>query len=148
MMAEKACLFGDNEAKAAILNTSDPKKHKEIGRSIKGFDKAKWEQHMLPFSKPFCWKEKFLLPFNKPFCWNIVYVGNYNKFNQNPDLKKRLMETVGTTLVEASPYDTIWGIGLSLENPDTLDRSKWMGLNWLGEVLTQLREDFYKNSLQ
>ena len=67
--------------------------------------------------------------------------GNYYKFTQNKNLKNKLLSTKGTILVEASPFDRVWGIGLDKSNPLVLNRESWRGSNWLGEVLTQLRED-------
>jgi ribA/ribD-fused uncharacterized protein len=75
---------------------------------------------------------------------NIVYKGNYAKFNQNEHLKKILLSTGNKILVEASPYDAIWGVGMSEDNPDIYDSKKWKGTNWLGEVLMQVREDLSK----
>lgn len=131
MMAEKARLFGDTSAETYILRARHPRDQKAAGRLVKGFDKAKWEA---------------IEANGKPYCWNIVYQGNYAKFTQNPGLKEVLFETAGQTLVEASPYDCIWGIGLGEDNPDAKDQSKWQGTNWLGEVLTQLREDLMKEA--
>lgn len=118
MMAEKARLFGDDETLAKIMAAWSPREQKKLGRQVKGFD---------------------------PDAWNAVsreavYRGNYAKFTQNPHLLKRLMDTKGTTLVEASPYDRIWGIGLSADDERALDRSQWQGKNWLGETLTKVRE--------
>jgi len=72
---------------------------------------------------------------------NIVYRGNHAKFTQNPELLLVLLATAGHTLVEASPTDRIWGIGLAEDDPRIHQRATWRGTNWLGEVLTQLRED-------
>lgn len=119
MMAEKARLFRDGEALAEIMATRDPAAQKAIGRRVRGFDVARWE---------FVARE-------------IVYKGNYAKFTQNPELRKELDATAGKTIVEASPHDVIWGIGLSETDPDALDRTKWRGRNWLGRVLTCLRDD-------
>ena len=71
----------------------------------------------------------------------IVYDGNFAKFIQNPELFNILMSTGEKILVEASPVDTIWGIGLSEDNPDALIPDKWKGQNLLGKVLAQLRDD-------
>ncbi len=119
MMAKKAEIFGDTEAQEQIMNEKSPKYQKKLGRKIKGFDQDIWDKH----------RER------------IVYEANYAKFTQNPEALKALMATEGTTLVEASPYDKIWGIGLEASNPDCLDRNKWQGLNLLGKILTQVRED-------
>ncbi len=120
MMAQKALFFKDQESYEKIMSGNlHPKILKELGRQVKNFDKKKWET----------------------VCKQIVYEGNYAKFTQNPDLLKILMETKGYELVEASPFDTIWGIGLSKDDPRALDKSQWRGTNWLGEVVTRVRED-------
>jgi ribA/ribD-fused uncharacterized protein len=119
MMSEKAHLFGDEEVFAKIMATGDPREQKALGRAVKGFDKEKWEQ----------------------VAQDIVYKACYAKFTQNPELEKALMATGDTILVEASPRDPIWGIGLAGNDPRALNRSTWKGLNWLGEILTRVRED-------
>lgn len=124
MMYQKAILFGDEEMVTEILKTSSPKQQKALGRKVKNFDVKVWETH----------------------CKQIVYDGNHAKFTQNESLLQALMATEGTTIVEASPFDRIWGIGLSAKNPKAASRSTWRGKNWLGEVLTQLREDLKQRS--
>jgi ribA/ribD-fused uncharacterized protein len=119
MMAEKARLFGDKDAEAKIMQTSDPQKAKILGRNVRGFDKDKWNEKAR----------------------DIVYKGCYAKFQQNKGLLFALNETKGKTLVEASPTDQIWGIGYEADSPKAKDRSKWRGTNWLGEVLTLVRDD-------
>jgi ribA/ribD-fused uncharacterized protein len=123
MMAEKARMFKDDEAFKRIMGTISPRKQKLYGRSVEGFNKAQWDHAAT----------------------DIVYLGNKAKFTQNPDLLKELMATDGMLLVEASPTDTIWGIGLAEGSPGIEDRYNWRGTNWLGLVLTKLREDL-KNS--
>jgi hypothetical protein len=122
MMAKKAELFGDTDILDKIMKSDDPRQVKAFGRLIKGFDKDKWEA----------------------VCKKIVYDGNYAKFTQNKKLLNVLNNTHGTTLVEASPEDKIWGIGLAAYDPRSKDRNKWLGTNWLGEVITQVREDILK----
>lgn len=117
MMAEKARLFNDKEILTKIMASSNPKDQKAYGRLVKGFDKAKWDAVAM----------------------DVVYKGCLAKFSQNPDLKKVLLATVGTSMVEASPVDRVWGIGLAKDDPRALDRSKWRGKNWLGEVLDRVR---------
>ncbi|MGN0114577.1 MAG: NADAR family protein [Acutalibacteraceae bacterium] len=118
MMAQKAMLFGDEEIFAEILNTSDPKKCKALGRKVKNFDKDIWNE-------------------NKR---TIVYNGNYEKFSQNEDFAAYLLATGDKVLAEASPFDRIWGIGLGKSNPDALNPAKWRGNNLLGFSLMQVRE--------
>lgn len=117
MMAEKARLFGDMDICDEILSTSNPKKQKALGRKVKDFNPALWDKH------------KF----------SIVYLGNYAKFTQNPELKNVLLNTGDTTMVEASPLDKIWGIGLAEEDTKASDRTQWKGENLLGKVLDAVR---------
>jgi ribA/ribD-fused uncharacterized protein len=129
MMACKARLFWDEETERKIMEATHPAEQKGFGREVKGFVKEKWEE---------------IQENGKPRCWNVVYRANKAKFTQNKALKEILFKTAGTTLVEASPVDPIWGIKLGENDPRALDRSQWQGLNWLGEVLTQLREDLMR----
>ena len=118
MMAEKAKLFGDEEIRAEILNTDDPRMCKALGRKVKNFDKAVWD------------KEKE----------HIVRKGNTKKFLQNSALRSFLLSTGDKVLVEASPTDRVWGIGLGKNNPDALDPQKWRGQNLLGFALMNVRD--------
>lgn len=119
MMAEKARLFCDEVTYKLIMNTTNPKIQKALGRKVKGFKDKVWNR----------------------VAKDIVYKGNLEKFKQNETLKILLIATNGTTLVEASPYDKIWGIGLNENDPNSQSRDTWKGTNWLGEVLTQVRKD-------
>ena len=119
MMAEKARLFGDEATLKRIMASKHPKEQKALGRQISPFDATKWNA----------------------VAKKSVYKGNYAKFTQNKDFLDALLATKGTTLVEASPYDKIWGIGLGKDDPLALNRANWKGTNWLGEVLTNLRDD-------
>jgi len=123
-MWEKARCFKDDESAAAILKETNPRYVKALGKKVKGFDTDKWA----------------ILSY-------IYMVGpNYSKFTQNEDLKQILLSTGDKILVEASPYDKIWGIGLSMDNDDCLDESKWRGLNLLGKALMYVRRTIkYKN---
>ncbi len=125
MMAAKARRFFDNAALRNILNESNPSRQKSLGRSVKGYCDNRWQE---------------LCSNGKPYCWNVVYAGNFAKFQQNWHAWKSLQKTAGTTLVEASPDDVIWGIGLRQSDPRAQDRALWLGKNWLGEVLTEVRE--------
>jgi hypothetical protein len=120
MMYRKAMLFSDEKTADKIIQTGyNPKEHKELGRKLSGFVQRVWDGAKL----------------------DIVYQGSYHKFTQNPALKKELLDTVPKTLVEASPVDKIWGIGLSIDDPRRLDTRKWPGENLLGFTLTYLREN-------
>ncbi|MEN1988308.1 NADAR family protein [Paenibacillus hubeiensis] len=119
MMHQKALLFGDQAIADNIMKANSPSVQKKLGRQVAGFDQAVWEEH----------------------CRRIVYEGNYAKFTQDEQLLKALLDTKGTTLVEASPDDRIWGVGLAEEDPRIRNRSTWRGSNWLGEILTRLREE-------
>lgn len=118
MMAEKARLFKDDESLAKIMEASSPKVQKALGRKVENFDPEAWNAYAKV----------------------AVFKGNRAKFSQNQELLGKLFDTRGTTLVEASPFDRIWGIGLGPNHPDANDRFKWRGTNWLGEVLTDVRE--------
>ncbi|MFT3694998.1 MAG: NADAR family protein [Kofleriaceae bacterium] len=119
MMYGKAVLFGDAAVGKEILAATHPKQHKALGRKVANFDDAKWKAN----------REQ------------IVAVGSRAKFTQNADLLKLLLETKGTELVEASPYDRIWGIGLAATSEHANDPTKWRGQNLLGKILTKLRDE-------
>jgi len=119
MMAQKAVTFGDDESLKKIMKSKSPKEQKALGRKVKNFVADKWNA----------------------VAKKAVYDANYAKFSQNKDLQKVLFATAGTTLVEASPLDRIWGIGLKETDPRAQNRETWNGTNWLGEVLTQVRDD-------
>ena len=117
MMAEKARLFGDYETEAAILASGNPGKQKALGRKVANFDETIWNER----------------------CRDVVFQGNLAKFSQNPDLMSCLLDTADRILVEASPVDAVWGIGLAEDDPRCLEPAQWRGTNWLGEVLTAVR---------
>jgi len=119
MMAEKALLFDNPTIYEYILLEKDPASQKALGREIKNFDKDQWEA----------------------VCREVVYKANHAKFTQNLDLYHDLLATAGTQIVYAAANDPIWGIGLSENDPRALDREQWEGTNWLGDILTELRED-------
>lgn len=119
MMFNKAKLFKDEKTATNILATKEPIKCKALGRKVANFDEDIWKQE----------NER------------IVLEGNRLKFVQNPGLLQKLLETEGTTLVEASPVDQLYGIGLSANDPRSQNRNTWLGKNVLGELLTRLREE-------
>lgn len=118
MMAQKALLFNDMESHKMIMYSKSPDEQKRFGRRVKGFDKDKWEA----------------------VCRQIVFDANMAKFTQNPKMLEELMDTKELEIVEASPYDKIWGIGLHETDPKALDKSQWEGTNWLGEAIMSVRE--------
>jgi ribA/ribD-fused uncharacterized protein len=118
MMFSKAKLFGDEDSAALILAARHPKDQKAIGRKVKGFHLALWDTK----------REA------------IVYVGCREKFAQNRGLRSLLLATAPTELVEASPYDLVWGVGLGERDPLIADKSNWRGLNLLGVTLVKVRE--------
>lgn len=118
MMAEKARLFGDEAMLRQILAAAHPKEMKAYGRAVQGFEQPRWDA---------C-------------CYDLVLRGNLAKFGQNPALLAFLLGTAGRILVEASPRDRIWGIGMGRQNPDAANPMKWRGRNLLGFALTQARD--------
>lgn len=117
MMHAKARLFGDHEMAARILAEPHPRRQKLLGRQVRGFDAARWSA---------C-------------CEDLVFVGLLEKFRQNPALCAEILATADRLLVEASPDDRIWGIGLEEEDPRALDPAQWLGENRLGKVLMRVR---------
>lgn len=118
MMYHKAMVFNDDEMMDKIMETDNPKTQKALGRKVKNFDADEWNN----------------------VCREIVYRGNLLKFSQNRKLFVFLMQNAGKHFVEASPFDKIWGIGLGEDDPDALDKSKWLGTNWLGEAINRVRD--------
>lgn len=121
MMAHKALLFGDDNLFDKIINCEKPGEAKELGRQILGYDQHIWNEH------------KF----------EIVKLGNIHKFNQHPRLANYLLQTENRILVEASPVDVIWGIGIAVDNDDIENIYNWRGENLLGFALMYVR-DFFK----
>lgn len=117
MMAEKARLFGDLETRASILAARTPAEAKKLGRGVQGFDEALWELAR----------------------FDIVVRANEAKFSQNRVLRDYLLTTGDRVLVEASPVDRIWGIGLAANDERALDPREWCGLNLLGFALMEVR---------
>lgn len=118
MMAKKAHTFRDQEAFDKIMSTSDPREQKDIGRTVKHFDAKAWDDVAL----------------------DIVTQISYEKFNQDYNLRELIILSYPYDLVEASPYDKIWGIGMSEFDKTITDRTKWNGQNLLGKALMSARE--------
>ena len=117
LMWAKAMYFDDILAASMIMATDDPKKQKEYGRKVRNYDDTRWSKVR----------------------YNLMVDILYNKYSQDLTMKEHLLCTTGTILVEASPYDTIWGIGLATSDPRAQDESTWLGQNLLGKALTEVR---------
>jgi len=115
MMAKKAQLFSDEEAYKKIMSATSPSTMRKIGRSIRGFHEGKWDDQK----------------------YEIVLQGNMLKFSQNEDLRQKLLDTSPAILAEASPWDNIWGIGISCD--EAQKGTPWQGENLLGKVLIDVR---------
>jgi ribA/ribD-fused uncharacterized protein len=118
MMWSKCVFFnGSYQLERDILNANCPAECKSLGRRIPNFDKERWDK----------------------VAKNFVYAGNMAKYTQNKYLLELLMEVPGE-FVECSPTDKIWGIGLRVEDERAFDKTQWQGTNWLGKVLTDVRD--------
>lgn len=117
-MWRKAYFFGD-EVTMKKLECSDltPREAKDLGREVANYQDDLWE----------CVRFDYM-----------VY-SNYLKYTQNPDLKEKLLATGEKVLVEASPYDKVWGVGLLANNPLILDDKNWTGRNLLGKSIMKVR---------
>jgi ribA/ribD-fused uncharacterized protein len=119
MMVGKARLFGDEETAARIMASQQPAQVKKLGREVRDFDEARWAQHR----------------------FQIVAAGSHAKFSQSTPLKSYLLATGSRVLVEASPTDRVWGIGLAAKDPRARDPKQWGGLNLLGFALMHARAE-------
>ena len=117
MMREKARLFGDEDAARAVLEAPHPAEAKLAGRSVRGFVESVWEERR----------------------FEIVIAASHAKFSQHPELQDFLLTTTARVLVEASPTDRIWGIGLAAADAKASDPLAWRGLNLLGFALMVAR---------
>lgn len=117
MMVEKAKLFNDLDKVQEILDADDPGKVKSIGRSVRNFDQAAWDKRKV----------------------EIAIRGNFEKFKQNEELGEFLRNTKERILVEASPVDRIWGVGLEMKDLRIEDPANWLGQNLLGFSLMHVR---------
>jgi ribA/ribD-fused uncharacterized protein len=118
MMAGKARLFEDAAAERAVLAAGHPAEAKKAGRLVRGFDEAIWQ------------RERF----------RIVVEGSVHKFGAHPQLREFLLGTGERVLVEASPVDRVWGIGLAADDEAAMDPERWRGPNLLGFALMEARE--------
>ncbi|MEV6558681.1 NADAR family protein [Nocardia sp. NPDC051756] len=119
MMWGKARLFGDTDNAERVLAAPTPKAAKALGREVRGFDGKVWSAHR----------------------YDVVVRGNVAKFGQHAELTEYLLGTGDRVLVEASPVDQIWGIGLAADDPRAEDPAQWPGLNLLGFALMAARAE-------
>ncbi|MEU2333737.1 NADAR family protein [Streptomyces sp. NPDC006654] len=118
MMAAKARLFADAEAERRVLAAAHPAEAKKAGRLVRGFDEAIWQRERL----------------------GIVTEGSVHKFAADAALRDFLLGTGDRVLVEASPVDRVWGIGLAATDARADDPERWQGANLLGFALMEARE--------
>lgn len=118
MMFQKALLFADSEVAARILKAKSPAEAKKLGRLVKNFSPTLWDMHK----------------------YDIVVTANYHKFKQHEALRNFLLTTAERILVEASPVDAIWGIGLSSDDERAGNPLSWKGENLLGFALMEVRD--------
>lgn len=117
-IAAKAKLFNDLSALKVIMGTDDPSVQKRAGRLVENYNNDEWEKVR----------------------YQAMLEAVQAKFFQNKKLGKILLNTKNKTIVEASPIDTIWGVGIDASNPDILDETKWKGQNLLGKALMEVRD--------
>jgi ribA/ribD-fused uncharacterized protein len=118
MMMGKAALFNDDEIFEKMARSRTPAEDKKLGRLVKDFDDDTWEI----------------------YSQDIVKIGNYLKFSQNKELKEKIIQTKPHILVEGSPMDRIWGVGLRFDSPLIQDETMWRGKNYLGICLMFIRD--------
>ena len=126
MMYEKAILFHDQETAKKILQTDHVAEIKALGRTVQNFDDTVWGQS----------REE------------IVYKGVFEKFRQNPELRKRLERTGEEVIAECAVKDKIWGIGLSMKDEDRFCVERWKGQNLLGKILMDVRKDIKQGNYE
>lgn len=122
MMAEKARLFNDKEILEKIMKSNHPKQIKDLGRQVKNFNEDLWSKRR----------------------YAIIRNGNYGKFIQNDDLRQFLIKAKEQVMVEASPYDKVWGIGMSADDKSIENPLSWKGSNLLGFALMEVRDELSK----
>lgn len=118
-MYEKCLFFNRFGMAKNCIDVTDPRDVKRIGRSIPNFNDERWNE----------------VSFDK------MYDVLMCKFSNNKEAKEELINSGNKILVEASPYDKIWGCGIGVDDDDVLQEENWTGENRLGEVLMKVRED-------
>ena len=116
---------GPAAALQEIMATRDPEAAQRIGRQVRGFSSAVWRAHAEA----------------------AVQQANAAKFSQNPRIGDVLLNTGQRPIAEASRGDTVWGIGLSEDDPRARDPDEWYrGTNLLGKVLMRVRGELRASS--
>ena len=118
-MYYKALLFKDTITANKILSAPTPIQAKALGRQFSNYNDIVWG-------------------FNRMECMKAVL---YLKF-ANVTLKAFLLDTGSKQIVEASPYDMIWGVGLGENDPAILNAANWKGQNLLGKLLMIVRDTY------
>jgi ribA/ribD-fused uncharacterized protein len=118
MMYKKALLFRDIEVAEMIMEQTSPRKQKFLGRQVRGFDQTVWLRE----------------------CEDIMVPALVSKFTQDTYSLNCMLDTGDSTIVEASPYDKIWGIGMTKDDPRATDPTQWEGENRLGICLMKARD--------
>ena len=122
MMWQKARVMGDFKKADEILAAPSAERAKDLGKQAKPYDEKLWHDV----------REQ------------LVTIGVREKFLQNPDIARKLMETGSAVLAEASPKDNVWGVGISVDDPGFSDMTGWKGDNLLGRVCMQVRSDLWQ----
>ena len=126
MMWSKAMIFGDKEKAEEIMQETDPREQKKKGKEVSGFDEDIWKGARTP----------------------LMYMIFKAKFSQNEEAYGPLIQSKNTIMVEASPYDKIWGCGLSEEKAKRTPESQWPGKNLHGKVMTKYKNDIFNNDVK
>jgi len=126
IMYNKALIFNDHEIADKILGEQNPYKIKMLGRKVKNFDEKRWADSR----------------------FDITFKGIYAKYNQNNDLYNLILDTECLHIVEASPKDKIWGIGVNINDPNIEDKNYWRGGNLLGKILMAVRSQLLYEYIQ
>lgn len=123
MMVQKALLFGDEDMAKQIRQAASPAQAKQLGRKVQHFEPVVWDEHK----------------------YEIVRQGNGHKFTQHAPLGRFLLDTGSRILVEASPVDPVWGIGLAANDPRAENPLQWKGDNLLGFALMEVRDQLQQS---
>lgn len=118
-MWQKAKFFGDEYTAEQILKTDSPKEAKRLGRAVRNYDDSKWYTESI----------------------NAMSLAIKLKFDNNDNLRKRLLSFGDRTFVEGSPYDRKWGIGIKFDDPRAENCLNWKGENLLGKIITEYRDN-------